>query len=145
MLVRLARLWRREGQAWRVLLEAISDTNALAGSIAFFGNRNLWTSVTPYLHPWHVKKKFRIEDQLLRECRERGLPEVANFERLPAITINGRELRPVHFHCFRAKRSLMQPDIRGSFWRIEFAEPVQGPLALGFACHFGLGLFGRAD
>ncbi len=24
---------------------------------------------------------------------------------------------------------------------IEFAEPVQGPLALGFGCHFGLGLF----
>ena len=86
---------------------------------------------------------FSAEDQLHREYRERALTEVANFERFPAITINGRELRPIHFHRFRAKRGLVQPDTRGSFWRIEFAEPVQGPLALGFACHFGLGLFGR--
>jgi len=24
---------------------------------------------------------------------------------------------------------------------IRFAQPVRGPVALGFACHFGLGLF----
>lgn len=28
-----------------------------------------------------------------------------------------------------------------SFWRLTFPEPIQGPLALGFGCHFGLGLF----
>ena len=26
-------------------------------------------------------------------------------------------------------------------FEIEFAEPVAGPIALGFGCHFGLGLF----
>lgn len=26
-------------------------------------------------------------------------------------------------------------------FEIEFAEPVCGPIALGFGCHFGLGLF----
>jgi CRISPR-associated protein Csb2 len=36
---------------------------------------------------------------------------------------------------------LNQPDRHGSFWRLTFAEPVPGPIALGFACHFGLGLF----
>jgi CRISPR-associated protein Csb2 len=54
----------------------------------------------------------------------------------------------------RAKRGLTPPDTRGSFWpacashadrRIEFANPIQGPLALGFGCHFGLGMFRRAD
>ncbi len=53
--------------------------------------------------------------------------------------------RPIHFHRFREKRGLRQPDRHGSFWRLRFAEPVDpkmhGPLALGFACHFGLGLF----
>jgi len=24
---------------------------------------------------------------------------------------------------------------------VRFAAPIRGPLALGFACHFGLGLF----
>jgi len=28
-----------------------------------------------------------------------------------------------------------------SFWRLEFPVPIAGPLALGFACHYGLGLF----
>jgi CRISPR-associated protein Csb2 len=60
---------------------------------------------------------------------------------LHSIRIDGRERRPLHFHRFRSKRSLVQPDTHRSFWRIEFAKPIQGPLALGFACHFGLGMF----
>lgn len=42
---------------------------------------------------------------------------------------------------FRSRRGLIQPNRLGSFWRLTFSEPVQGPLALGFGCHFGLGLF----
>jgi len=87
------------------------------------------------------------------------LPEIARLTRFPTVRIRGRELRPIHFHRFRAKRGLTHPDTHGSFWRIEFAEtanapslarspqldriaePVQGPLALGFGCNEGLGLF----
>lgn len=98
-------------------------------------------SVTPYLHPWYVKKGFSIEDQIRRECRERGLPDVVMLERSATIMVNGRERRSTHFHRFRGKRGLRQPDTRGSFWRITFGKPVQGPVALGFGCHFGLGLF----
>jgi len=36
---------------------------------------------------------------------------------------------------------LKQPDAHGGFWRLTFAEPVYGPVALGFGCHFGLGMF----
>lgn len=88
-------------------------------------------------------KNFSIETRIRRKCRERGLPEVAKLEPLQSIRINGRARRPIHFHRFRSKHGLTQPDTRGSFWRIEFAKPVQGPLALGFGCHFGLGLFAR--
>ncbi len=28
-----------------------------------------------------------------------------------------------------------------SFWRLEFPAPITRSLALGFACHYGLGLF----
>ena len=42
---------------------------------------------------------------------------------------------------FHHKRGLTQPDTLSRLLEIRFAEPVQGPLALGFACHFGLGLF----
>ncbi len=52
-----------------------------------------------------------------------------------------RQRRPIHFQRFRNRRGLTQPDRSGSFWRLEFPAPVAGPLALGFACHYGLGLF----
>lgn len=141
VLVRLTRLWNRGGQKWQAVLETVSDTNSLAGLSALFGRGEGWTSVTPYLHPWHAKKNFTVEAQLRRECRERGLPEIRQFTRLPTVRIGARELQAIHFHRFRSKRGLVQPDTRGSFWRVEFAEPIQGPLALGFGCHFGLGLF----
>jgi CRISPR-associated protein Csb2 len=53
----------------------------------------------------------------------------------------GRKRRPIHFQRFRSRRGLSQPDRLGGFWRLTFPEPVEGPLALGFACHYGLGLF----
>ncbi len=47
----------------------------------------------------------------------------------------------LHFHRFRTRRGLVQSDRHGSFWQLTFPEPIPGPLALGFGCHFGLGLF----
>lgn len=140
VLARLTRLWNANGRKWRLVLEHIGEVGECQMS-PLFGSGTAWMSQTPYLHPWHVKKNFAVQDQLRRECRERGLPEVLKLESLPSIRINGRERRPIHFHRFRSKRGLVQPDTHGSFWRIEFAEPVHGPLALGFGCHFGLGVF----
>jgi CRISPR-associated protein Csb2 len=141
----LRRLWNREGQEWQVLLETAFNIDAFSGSNTQIGHGNAWTSVTPYLHPWHIKKHFTVEDQLRRECRERGLPEIERLTHFPTVRIGSRDLRPIHFHRFRAKRGLTQPDTHGGFWRIEFAKPIQGPLALGFGCHFGLGLFRSRD
>jgi CRISPR-associated protein Csb2 len=45
------------------------------------------------------------------------------------------------FIRFRSKRGLTQPDAQGSFWKLTFAKPIAGPLALGFGCHYGLGMF----
>lgn len=46
-----------------------------------------------------------------------------------------------HFHRFPRRSGLTQPDTHGSFWRQTFTEPVAGPVALGFRCHFELGIF----
>ena len=97
------------------------------------------------MYTWHSKKDLDIPAQIQRECRERQLPEPTDIQPLPTIKPHGRELRPIDFHRFRSKRGLVQPDTRGSFWQLTFAEPVTGPLALGFSCHFGLGLFAPVD
>lgn len=136
---KIRRIWRRDGGQWRLVLENIGD--ACIGETLLARARE-WQSITPYLHPWHAKKNFVIEDQIRRECRERGLAEPIALERLDQIAVGNQMRRPIHFHRFRNKRGLSQPDRQGSFWRLVFAEPVQGPLALGFGCHFGLGVFG---
>ncbi|MGH8401419.1 MAG: type I-G CRISPR-associated protein Csb2 [Gammaproteobacteria bacterium] len=133
------RLWSRDGSEWRLALENIGHAdvaNALTHGSA------VWESVTPYLHPWHVKKRFNVEDQIRRECRERELFEPVAMEVLDEVDVGKtRKRRPIHFQRFRGRRGYDQPDRLGSFWRLTFPEPVSGPIALGFACHFGLGLF----
>jgi CRISPR-associated protein Csb2 len=139
---KVQRIWSHDDREWRVVLEGIG--NAKVGG-ALMDSANEWQSITPYLHPWHVKKGFTVEDQICRECRERGLPEPVSLERLDGVLVGEgkqrRHRRPIHFKRFRTKWGLNQPDRQGSFWHLRFAERIPGPLALGFACHFGLGLF----
>lgn len=133
-------VWQRGGGEWQLLLEGMGNEKA-GGELAT--SSRYWRSVTPYLHPWHVKKKFSIADQIRRECAERdNLAEITELKLIQTVKVGNQERRPIHFHRFRTfKRNQQQPDRSGSFWQITFAEPVKGPLALGFACHFGLGLF----
>jgi CRISPR-associated protein Csb2 len=141
VLENLDKVWNREGQEWQLILEHIGEKSSFAQSVPVLKQSPVWQSRTPYLHPWHCKKNFDIEAQIRRECRERGLPEITELQPQEAAAFEGRRLRPVDYHRFRSKRGLIQPDRHGSFWRITFAEPVAGPLLLGFGCHFGLGLF----
>lgn len=76
----------------------------------------------------------------------RALEPVPDGENLAEAT--GREVRiastwrnTLAFHRFRSRRGLVQPDCTGAALRLDFGKRVPGPVALGFACHFGLGLF----
>jgi len=138
MIEALGRLWSRDsGSEWRLVLEGVGEV----GVSALLAASTQWQSATPYLHPWHRKKGFGVEEQIVRECRQRGLPVPIALTCLPSIEVGNQERRPVQFHRLRGRRGLHQPDRLGSFWQLTFAEPVAGPLALGFGCHFGLGLF----
>ena len=135
----IRRIWRDQGREWHITIESYGSPDDFIDQ-KYMTMSKVWVSVTPYLYPWYRKKGFDTADQILRECRERGLP-VLVAEPIETIIVHGRERRPVHFHRFRGKRGLRQPDTRGSFWRLTFAEPCRGPIALGFGCHFGLGVF----
>ncbi len=142
VLNRLSRIWNKKGQEWELLFEAIGEKKDFSGKCSLCFESYIWISITPYLHPWHLKKKFNLQDQVLRECKIRSFPEPEQIEIVPEISIGrGQKRRPVHFHRFRSKKGLIQPDTKGSFLRLAYPEPVQGPLALGFGCHFGLGMF----
>lgn len=133
------KLWSRDGNEWRLIVENVGHAEI---ANALTRPSTVWESVTPYLHPWYAKRGMSMEDQLRRECRERGLPEPTFLESFDEVNVSkNRKRRPIHFRRFRSRRGLAQPDRLGSFLRLTFPEPITGPLALGFACHFGLGLF----
>lgn len=140
---------RRE---WRVALEGFG-TPAQFDDCALLRSSRAWIGVTPYLRPLHLKGGDPLEEtrRMIRtECEGRGWPP-------PLITLDGdgagagRNIRVgghtrnvLAFHRFRSRRGLTQPDRTGLALRLEFPEPLSGPVALGFASHFGLGLFRAA-
>ena len=141
-LQRLQRLWLPGGGEWRLVLEGMGNGEPAHPLV---GQSRRWQSVTPYLHPWHCKRGFGVEDQIRRELVKRGLPEPLEIQFDANLQVAGHTRRPMHFHRFRSKRGVRQPDRQGRFVEMTFAEPVKGPIALGFGCHFGLGLFASAE
>lgn len=138
-LVKLQRLWERGGNEWRLVFEG-SGSSTVAEKLA--RPSVVWESITPYLHPWHVKKRFNVADQIRRECRKRGFAEPILIEAIDMVNVGkGRVCHPIHFQRLRSRRGLTQPDRAGRFLRLTFADPIAGPLALGFSCHYGLGMF----
>jgi len=139
----LTRLFDGRFGEWQVAVEGYGTVDQV-GSV-LIGRSRRWTSVTPYLHPWHSKKRFGYVEQIQRECRERRLPE-PRVEFHDSVCVGrGRQRFPVHFRRFRSKSGLVQPDRSGRFVTLEFDAPQDGPIALGFGCHFGLGLFVPMD
>jgi CRISPR-associated protein Csb2 len=144
----LTKLWLAHGRSdddgergrkeWWLALEDIASPEAFARSSTFLRTARIWTSVTPYLMPWHAKPGFDVPEQIRREIGRRRITDA------PIEIEIDKGKNPLRFHRIRSRRGLVQPDKAGSFVKLAFAEPVQGPLALGFACHYGLGLFAAA-
>ncbi|MGN2390052.1 type I-G CRISPR-associated protein Csb2 [Pelomicrobium sp. G1] len=155
VLTDLPSLPQGEDTKLRLLLEGCGPAQLFEQLTPLVGTSAVWQSLTPWLHPWHLKKPAArspealyeaLLAQLRREWHARGkdLPEIVDFRELPDRDFDGRRLKPLHYHRFRGKRGLVQPDKLGRLLEIRFAAPVRGPIALGFACHFGLGLFAPA-
>lgn len=112
------------------------------------GSRS-WVSLTPFVAPRHLKregKKDDLIDQVQAELRSRNLPR-ATVEVLPLTDDRFRHFR--HFVRRRTRRSPPPADV-GYALRLTFDRPQHGPLSLGYASHFGLGLMsaegtGRKD
>jgi CRISPR-associated protein Csb2 len=99
-----------------------------------------WVSVTPFVPPRFVKPRGpnTLVGQISAELTSRGLPSVEELDELPR---NGETLALRHFIRCRQHGGTPPPVDVGYALRLRFAEPVVGPLTLGYASHFGLGLF----
>ncbi len=106
-----------------------------------------WRSLTPFVPPRHLKRqgKNSLEGQLASELEARGLPPPKTARLLEAHHDNDLIGRSRHFIRRRSSSSLQPPVDCGYMVELEFSVPITGPIALGYASHFGLGLFEACD
>lgn len=107
-----------------------------------------WRSLTPFVLNRHPKVRGGVTvprrviddpvEQLRRELQFQGHPEPDTIVPEPYCYL---ERRSLHWLEFRRHRSGKDRGVQALGFRLTFAEPRQGPLALGYGCHYGLGLF----
>jgi CRISPR-associated protein Csb2 len=106
------------------------------------GGARVWRSMTPFVAPRFLKPRGSnsLEGQVNSELASRLLPRAEQVHVDPELT---RDLR--HF-VRRRSRGRALPPLEVSYGlRLVFSEPVSGPILLGYACHYGLGLFAAVD
>ena len=143
----------------QLVYQAHGSSRDFVGVSPMFGkSKRRWRSLTPYVLTRHIK--FRgsdgdsggrrmvdsPEDQIRREVSLRwpnglDLTDVHSKDpREPISPMYGLSSGSRPFDFFRYRHSGSNGG--GAFnFKIEFDAPVDGPVALGFACHYGLGMF----
>lgn len=99
-----------------------------------------WVSATPFVPARFLKKngKNGLRGQIDAECESRGLPTPTELEVIDFHSVEAAPLR----HHIRVRRNGPRPPVDAGFvLRLKFAQPVCGPITLGYGSHFGLGLF----
>jgi CRISPR-associated protein Csb2 len=99
-----------------------------------------WVSHTPFVAPRHLKKQGRndLEGQIMAELASRGFPAPLAVE----VLDSGSSDHLRHRHFVRVRRTGQTPPSDCGFSVVlHFEKPLAGPVSLGYASHYGLGLF----
>ncbi|WP_230470187.1 type I-G CRISPR-associated protein Csb2 [Lujinxingia vulgaris] len=159
------RLWGKDGHDLQLILlgvgtpEDFGGFNARAGQAPIYGESKVWRSLTPFVGTRHPKRRKSGEPKvdargltiggdahdLLRLLKLQGFPEVKSIAPLDALNIAGRKVRWLEFATRRSRGGGKRGPNHGAGFAIEFAEPVRGPIAVGYGAHFGLGLFSPVE
>lgn len=101
-----------------------------------------WVSRTPFVAPRHIKPRgsHSLHGQVAAELASRALPELVALE---VVDLREEPGLLRHRHFVRRRNGPPPPTDFGYTLRLRLAGPARGPLALGYASHFGLGLFER--
>ncbi|NIA21620.1 MAG: type I-U CRISPR-associated protein Cas5/Cas6 [Anaerolineaceae bacterium] len=103
-----------------------------------------WVSYTPFVPPRHLKKsKNTLPEQVKAELASRSLPPPVEIAVLNREELVDRRL--LRFVRARRQGKPQPPAPRAFGLRLTFAQPVSGPLSLGYASHYGLGLFAAEE
>jgi CRISPR-associated protein Csb2 len=151
----LGRVWGPGGLEVELELQKMGGREEFAGCALLGENRN-WVSHTPFLPTRHPKRTragaLKVDDtglqigspehELRRLLRLAGFPNPVDVEPVAGTRLGGQDI-PWHAFLRRREKGLGKPAANGAGYgfRIQFPEPVQGPVAVGYGAHFGMGGF----
>ncbi|MCK9441507.1 MAG: type I-U CRISPR-associated protein Csb2 [Methanothrix sp.] len=158
----LDRVWGGDNFEIQVILQGFGQPRDFGGidlersQCPLLARSRAWVSRTPFIPTRHPKvtragvpkvdaSGLQIgspEHDLLRLLVLGGFPAPEAVESVPCTSLGGRETPWASFACRRSNGGGRRSAYGiGYGFRIEFAEPVQGPVAVGYASHFGIGAF----
>lgn len=139
--------WQSGAPDWSVRVVALPS--ATPPPLGFAESARIWRSATPFVPPsgrHHFRKGGRLRLAESADRSLRRLLESAGYPSPARISIEPSKPLWLRLHETREQRRVRKesrtPLVRPGYrMRIEFAEPVSGPLVVGDSAHFGLGLF----
>ncbi|WP_397386049.1 type I-U CRISPR-associated protein Csb2 [Prosthecobacter sp.] len=156
--VQRSRLWGKGDHDIHLIPLGFGDEQTFLSPL--FAKSAKWRSVTPFVSTQHLKTygdgrpkldahgwqqgsaAASLLQQLEKDPRTAGLLKVAGLKKLQSIEVR----RGLHLRCFQFQTR--RPDGGGQrgngdcgAFTLEFQQEIQGPLAIGYGSHFGLGLF----
>ncbi|MFE4108405.1 type I-G CRISPR-associated protein Csb2 [Almyronema epifaneia] len=156
-LARLHKVWNREGLDLRTILVSLGNIeDYYQANIPIISKAKIWKSLTPLVLPRHPKVNRRGEPKFYPEtqhqidgpedqvCRllQQLLRHPCKVEVEPLETntkVSGYYCS--QFQLQRQRGGGRKGSKRGYGFRLVFDELQEGPIALGYGSHFGLGLF----
>lgn len=161
VLGRLKKLWGQGGHDVYLALVGLGNAadyggfNVMGGQTPQLATSRVWVSKTPYMLTRHPKtyrdgrpkvgedglQVDSPESQLRNELARRGLPSPVNVEPVQHIEVRGKRVRWLEFRRERLTGGGRLASPAGYGFRVTFPQPVTGPVALGYGCHYGLGQF----
>lgn len=119
----------------------------------------VWVSRTPFFPTRHPKvtragalkldgRGLQIgspEHEVRRLLGLENLPEIASVEPVAGTLLGKRQTEWSSFRLSRDGGRGRRAGSRGYGFRVVFSQPVNGPIAVGYGAHFGMGLFVPSD
>lgn len=133
---RLDSVWQEKGRGdlSLVLTRLSKENSGIKGRV--------WESATPFVTSRHYRKgrgdfSEWLSRELTKELEFQDFPTPEGIENLRACTRSSHSFHWVEFVRSRKNNVPLQ----GYGFRISFPGEIQGPIAIGALCHFGLGVF----
>jgi len=117
-----------------------------SGNLRYTEPSTWFISATPFVSPRHYRKgrgpfESWIISEVKRELKNHGFPMPESIKPLKEPTLKGKTRKWYRFRRSR-KGDAEKP---GYGFILKFNERVNGPIAIGYGAHFGLGLFLPAE